>query len=123
MAKGRTNKEIPDIRNVWPNKIKNNVSNYNMRINGLFTSINGWEDQVNGLEYTGNCLKLSSGAYGVIDNLQPFKNLSLDDGLTKFKDNFNPTINELIGEFDIPVYPFMYRLTQKAYEILKSKHK
>ena len=26
-------------------------------------------------------------------------------------------------EFDIPVYPFMYRLTQKAYEILKSKHK
>lgn len=48
---------------------------------------------------------------------------SLDDGLTKFKDNFNPTINELIGEFDIPVYPFMDRLTQKAYEILKSKHK
>ena len=35
---------------------------------------------------------------------------SLDDGLTKFKDNFNPTINEMIGEFDIPVYPFMYRL-------------
>ena len=30
---------------------------------------------------------------------------SLDDGLTKFKDNFNPTINEMIGEFDIPVYP------------------
>lgn len=48
---------------------------------------------------------------------------SLDDGLTKFKDNFNPTINEMIGEFDIPVYPFMYRLIQKAYEILKSKHK
>ena len=44
---------------------------------------------------------------------------SLDDGLTKFKDNFNPTINEFIGEFDIPVYPIMYRLTQKAYEILK----
>ena len=39
------------------------------------------------------------------------------------KPNFNPTINEMIGEFDIPVYPFMYRLTQKAYEILKSKHK
>ena len=38
---------------------------------------------------------------------------SLDDGLTKFKDNFNPTINEMIGEFDIPVYPFMYRLIQK----------
>lgn len=47
---------------------------------------------------------------------------TLDDGLTKFKDNFNPTINEFIGEFDIPVYPFMYRLTQKAYKILKSKH-
>lgn len=26
-------------------------------------------------------------------------------------------------EFDIPVYPIMYCLTQKAYEILKSKHK
>lgn len=48
---------------------------------------------------------------------------SLDDGLTKFKDNFYPTINEMIGEFDIPVYPFMYRLIQKVYEILKSKHK
>lgn len=47
---------------------------------------------------------------------------TLDDGLTKFKDNFNPTINEFIGEFDIPVYPIMYRLTQKAYKILKSKH-
>ena len=47
---------------------------------------------------------------------------SLDDGLTKFKDNFNPTINEFIVGFDIPVYPFMYRLTQKAYKILKSKH-
>lgn len=47
---------------------------------------------------------------------------TLDDGLTKFKDNFNPTINEFIGEFDVPVYPFMYRLTQKAYKILKSKH-
>ncbi len=47
---------------------------------------------------------------------------TLDDGLTKFKDNFNPTINEFIGEFDIPIYPFMYRLTQKAYKILKSKH-
>ena len=47
---------------------------------------------------------------------------TLDDGLTKFKDNFNPTINEFIGEFDIPVYPIMYRLTQKAYKILKSKY-
>ena len=44
---------------------------------------------------------------------------TLDDGLTKFKDNFNPTINEFIGEFDIPIYPFMYRLTQKAYKILE----
>lgn len=43
---------------------------------------------------------------------------TLDDGLTKFKDNFNPTINEFIGEFDIPIYPFMYRLTQKAYVII-----
>ncbi len=48
---------------------------------------------------------------------------SLDDGLTKFKDNFNPTINELLGEFDLPVNPFLYHLSQKAYQILKSRHK
>ena len=30
---------------------------------------------------------------------------SLDDGLTKFKDNFNPTINEFIGEFE---YQFIH---------------
>lgn len=28
---------------------------------------------------------------------------TLDDGLTKFKDNFAPVIEEMIGEFDIPV--------------------
>ena len=47
---------------------------------------------------------------------------TLDDGLTKFKDNFNPTINELIGEFDLPVMPILYHLSQKAYKIMKSKH-
>lgn len=47
---------------------------------------------------------------------------SLDDGLTKFKDNFNPVINEFIGEFDLPVNKFLYNLSQKAYKFLK-EHK
>lgn len=34
---------------------------------------------------------------------------TLDDGLTKFKDNFNPLINEFLGEFDIPVNRFLYK--------------
>lgn len=44
---------------------------------------------------------------------------TLDDGLTKFKDNFNPTINELIGEFDLPVNKMLYNLSQIAYKLLK----
>lgn len=32
-----------------------------------------------------------------------------NDGLTKFKANFNPMINEFIGEFDLPVRNIMYR--------------
>lgn len=48
---------------------------------------------------------------------------SLDDGLTKFKDNFNPTINELLGEFDLPVSKLFYSLSQKAYQIMKSRRK
>ena len=47
---------------------------------------------------------------------------SLDDGLTKFKDNFNPTINELLGEFDIPVKKLLYPLFNKLYEHMKSKN-
>lgn len=44
---------------------------------------------------------------------------TLDDGLTKFKSNFNPTIEEYIGEFTLPVNPF-YPLADKAYQWHKS---
>ena len=47
---------------------------------------------------------------------------SLDDGLTKFKDNFNPMINEFIGEFDLPVNKILYRPARKAYEVLKKRN-
>lgn len=43
----------------------------------------------------------------------------LQDGLTKFKSNFDPFINEFIGEFDLPVNTLLYHLSQKAYEIRK----
>ncbi|MDO4467712.1 MAG: peptidoglycan bridge formation glycyltransferase FemA/FemB family protein [Bacillota bacterium] len=46
---------------------------------------------------------------------------SLDDGLTKFKDNFNPTINEFIGEFDYPVYKILYPFAAKAYAMMKKR--
>lgn len=46
---------------------------------------------------------------------------SLDDGLTKFKDNFNPLINELIGEFDLPVNKILYKVSQFAYKLRKRK--
>ncbi len=44
---------------------------------------------------------------------------SLDDGLTKFKSNFNPTIEEFIGEFNIPVNNLFYKLSTKAYDLRK----
>ena len=44
---------------------------------------------------------------------------SLDDGLTKFKANFNPTIEEFIGEFNIPVSKLLYPLANYAYETSK----
>ncbi|MBJ8349161.1 aminoacyltransferase [Streptococcus zalophi] len=50
---------------------------------------------------------------------------TLDDGLTKFKSNFNPMIEEYIGEFDIPVNSVLYGLSKKAYQIrkqMRSKH-
>lgn len=47
---------------------------------------------------------------------------SLDDGLTKFKDNFDPIINEFIGEFDLPVNRVLYNVSQFAYKKLKSKN-
>ncbi len=46
---------------------------------------------------------------------------TLDDGLTKFKDNFNPTINEFIGEFDIPVHKLLFKPSLKAYEMMKKR--
>lgn len=45
---------------------------------------------------------------------------SLDDGLTKFKSNFNPMIDEYIGEFDLPVNKLLYKSSQMAYKIRKS---
>ena len=47
---------------------------------------------------------------------------TLDDGLTKFKDNFNPTINEFIGEFDLPVNKLLFNLSEKAYSYVKNKN-
>lgn len=46
---------------------------------------------------------------------------TLDDGLTKFKSNFDPLIDEFIGEFDIPVNKLLYRLSKLAYQIRKRK--
>lgn len=39
---------------------------------------------------------------------------ALKGGLTQFKANFNPTINEFVGEFDLPVYTSLYALSQWA---------
>lgn len=44
---------------------------------------------------------------------------SLDDGLTKFKSNFSPMIEEYIGEFTIPVNAALYRLANLAYTLRK----
>ncbi len=49
----------------------------------------------------------------------------LDDGLTKFKSNFAPHIEEFIGEFNIPVNKVLYRLSNFVYELrkkLRNKH-
>lgn len=48
---------------------------------------------------------------------------SLQDGLTKFKSNFNPIIDEYIGEFDIPVNHTLYGLSQWAYKMRKKMRK
>lgn len=45
---------------------------------------------------------------------------SLDDGLTKFKSNFNPTIEEYIGEFTLPV-SHLYSLADWAYKLRKKR--
>lgn len=46
----------------------------------------------------------------------------LKDGLTKFKSNFNPMIEEFIGEFDIPVNKVLYQASAYAYKVRKLKH-
>lgn len=44
---------------------------------------------------------------------------SLNDGLTKFKSNFNPMIEEYVGEFNLPVNMFIYKLSSKLYLLRK----
>ncbi|WP_159591909.1 peptidoglycan bridge formation glycyltransferase FemA/FemB family protein [Streptococcus halichoeri] len=46
----------------------------------------------------------------------------LNDGLTTFKSHFSPTIEEFIGEFDIPVHPF-YPLFYQIYQLGKKWRK
>lgn len=36
---------------------------------------------------------------------------TLKDGLSVYKANFNPTVKELIGEFDLSVHPMLYRMS------------
>ena len=43
----------------------------------------------------------------------------LAGGLAKYKANFNPVINEFIGEFDLPVNKLLYNLSQLAYKFRK----
>lgn len=45
---------------------------------------------------------------------------SLDDGLTKFKSNFNPDIIEYVGEFELPVNKVLYQASHVAYKVRKS---
>lgn len=44
---------------------------------------------------------------------------TLDDGLTKFKANFNPDIIEYVGEFDLPINRFLYHGAQYALKVRK----
>ncbi|WP_374285909.1 peptidoglycan bridge formation glycyltransferase FemA/FemB family protein [Lactococcus sp.] len=43
------------------------------------------------------------------------------NGLLKFKKNFNPKIEEYVGEFDIAVNPLMYPIVNKLY-MMRKKH-
>lgn len=47
---------------------------------------------------------------------------TLDDGLTKFKSNFHPLINEYMGEFDIPTNALLYRLANIALNLRKKRN-
>lgn len=40
-------------------------------------------------------------------------------GLYSFKSKFDPTIEEFIGEFNLPVHPFLYKLSNLAYTLRK----
>lgn len=44
---------------------------------------------------------------------------NLLDGLSKFKLNFSPVIVEYIGEFDLPIYKFLYFLSMKLLKGVK----
>lgn len=43
----------------------------------------------------------------------------LQDGLSKFKSNFNPMINEFIGEFDVVVLPIRYKIFTNLLKLYK----
>ncbi len=43
------------------------------------------------------------------------------DGLLKFKKNFNPKIEEYVGEFDIPVSRLLYPIVNKLYMMRKTR--
>ena len=45
--------------------------------------------------------------------------LAASDGLLKFKKYFNPTIEAYVGEFNIPVNSFLYKLSDLAYKLRK----
>lgn len=49
---------------------------------------------------------------------------SLDDGLTKFKSNFNPMIEEYIGEFDLATSPLspLFQLAYNLRKKMRNKH-
>lgn len=46
---------------------------------------------------------------------------TLKDGLIKFKANFNPTINEFIGEFNLPVNQLLFGLSEFFYKLKTNK--
>lgn len=44
---------------------------------------------------------------------------TLDDGLSIYKSNFNPTVIEYIGEFDLPVSRMLYGISQYMFKLRK----
>lgn len=44
---------------------------------------------------------------------------TLNDGLTHFKSGLHPLMKEFIGEFDLPVYKYMYKGASIAFQIYK----